>query len=489
MPRFEYDLIVIGAGIGGLASASFAAGLGKRVLLVEKERIGGSCTLKTCMPTKSLIRSGVMANGLQRARDYGLTYDLSDYDADGVFPYIQSVIADVNSIDTPESFNKIGIDTAFGQAKFIDKNHVSVGSKVISANRFIIAAGGRTANIGIPGNDITRCLDVDSLFKLEKLPASMAIIGGGPAGVELGLALKLLGLEITILEVADSILIREDSEIVQCLTEHVESLGLKIMTGCKVLKMEQQGLNVQVTIEKKDMEQQEISVESVLVTIGRTPDIEGLNLENAGVEYTVKGIKVNGHLQTTQPNIFACGDVTGLTQNASMVEKQALTAANNAIVPVFKTRQNFEHMVSVIFTEPPLARAGLTEKEAVARYGNSIKIYNYDYRNLRRAKMERQDYGMAKIICRPGGKIIGINIWGERAEELAHEMQLLKATGKPLHFLHQVSHAYPTFAEGVLKRLGDMAYVDRMAGNIFVRLGLKLLPGFKNNLKAIKEKL
>lgn len=489
MPRFEYDLIVIGAGIGGLASASFAAGLGKRVLLVEKERIGGSCTLKTCMPTKSLIRSGVMANGLQRARDYGLTYDLADYDADGVFPYIQSVIADVNSIDTPESFNKIGIETVFGQAIFVDKNHVSVGSKIISANRFIIAAGGRTANIGIPGNDISGFLDVDSLFKLKKLPASIAIIGGGPAGVEIGLALRLLGLEITILEVADSILNREDSEIVQCLTEHVESLGLKIMTGCKVLKMEQHGSNVQVTIEKNDKEQQEINFESVLVTIGRAPNIEGLNLESAGVEYTVKGIKVNEHLQTTQPNIFACGDVTGLTQNASMVEKQALAAANNAIVPIFKTRQNFEHMVSVIFTEPPLARAGLTEKEAVARYGKNIKIYHYDYRNLRRAKMERQDYGMAKIICRPGGKIIGVSIWGERAEELAHEMQLLKATGKPLHFLHQVSHAYPTFAEGVLKRLGDMAYVDRMAGNIFVRLGLKLLPGFKNNLKAIKEKL
>ncbi|MDV2989208.1 MAG: NAD(P)/FAD-dependent oxidoreductase [Dehalogenimonas sp.] len=489
MARFEYDLIVIGAGIGGLATASFAAGLGKRVLLVEKERIGGSCTLKTCMPTKSLIRSGVMANVLQRAKDYGLTYQLDHYNADGVFPYINRVIADVNSIDTPESFNAIGINTAFGSAQFIDRHHVLVGSRKYSADRFIIATGSRPASIGIPGTDIPGCLDVESLFRLKTLPATMVVIGGGPAGVELGLALRLLGQEVTILEVADSILFREDREIVQCLVDHVKKLGLKIITGCKVKELQQHESQVRITITDSDGTLRDIVSDAVLMTIGRTPNIEGLNLEKAGVEYTGKGITVNRHLQTTQPNIFACGDVTGLSQNASMVEKQSLAAANNAIVPVFKTRQNFEHMVSVIFTEPPLARAGLTEEEAAARFGKRIKIYRYDYRNLRRAKMERQDYGMAKIICRTNGKIIGVHIWGERAEELAHEMQLLKATGKPLHFLHSVSHAYPTFAEGVLKRLGDMAYVDRMAGNLFVRLGLKLLPGFKNNLKAIKAKL
>ncbi|ADJ25931.1 FAD-dependent pyridine nucleotide-disulfide oxidoreductase [Dehalogenimonas lykanthroporepellens BL-DC-9] len=486
-----YDIIIIGGGIAGLASASFANGLGKKVLLVEKERIGGSCTLKTCMPTKSLIRSSVLANSLKRAKDYGLVYELSGYSGDQVFPYIRNVIEEVNKIDSPESFNSIGIDTILGPAEFLNQRQIKVGDRIYTSKKFIIATGSKQAKINITGAEHSNVLSIDGLFKLSKLPASMIVIGGGPAGVELGLALRLLGLEVTILEASKDILNREDQEIVVKFQEYVTRLGMEVVTGCKISHIECADNQVKViAVDQTDKATHTYIAEKALITIGRTPDIESLNLENAGVKYSVRGITVNPSLRTSRRNIFAAGDVTGMTFNASMVERQALIAAGNALVPVINPERKLGEVVSVIYTEPPMARFGMTEKEAENRYGkNKITVYRYDYSRLRRAKMERQAFGLAKIICRNNGKIIGAHLWGERSEELIHELFLLSVTGKPLKYLHGISHAYPTYGEGVLKRLGDMAYVDYMAGNPFVRIGLKLLPGFENKLSLIKDKL
>lgn len=489
MRKYDYDLIVIGAGIGGLASATFAAGLGRKVLLVEEDRIGGSCTLRTCMPTKSLIRSGVVANILQRASDYGIVYNLTDYNADGVFPYINKVVNDVNGIDTPNSFNQIGINTAKGAAKFIDRHTIVIKENRYSSQNFIIATGSIPAKLGIDGEENKVCLDIEALFRLNNLPRSIVVIGGGAAGVELGLAMRLLGLEVTILEVADTILFHEDSEIVSYLTEYLQQLNIKIYSGCKISKITENKGGAVVTVKNSNTDPWTINSDAVLMTVGRKPKADGLALEKAGVSYSTKGILVNNQMRTSKSNIFACGDVTGKAHNASMVEKQALIAANNAVVPFLKKSIKLDNGISVIFTEPPLARIGLTEDDAYRKYGDQIRVYKYNFRDLRRAKMERQDFGIAKIICKKNGSIIGAHILGERAEELIHELQLLVATGKPLHFLHQVGHAYPTFSEGILKRLGDMAYIDKMRNNIMVRIGLKILPGFRDNLESIKTKL
>ena len=491
MPDTVYDLIVIGGGIAGLASASFAAGLGKKVLLVERDRIGGSCTLKTCMPTKSLIRSSVLANGLKRAIDYGLKYKLDDYSGDDVFPYIKSVIDDVNNMDTPESFNRIGIETVIGTAEFLDNKRIQVGDAVYHSHKFLIATGSRSIKLGIEGADHPNVLNIDELFKLSKLPSSIIVVGGGSAGIELGLALRLLGLEVVVLESASNILGREDQEIVDRLREYVDKLGLKVVTGCTLRRIECTENGVKLISEVNPGSQpREYSAEKALITIGRAPNIDLLRLDKAKVAYSAKGIIVDGAFRTSRQNIFAAGDVTGLSINASMVEKQALLAANSALVPIINTERGLVDVVSVIYTEPPLARFGLTEVEAIQKYGkHKISVYKYEYRNLRRAKMERQDFGLAKIICRKNGKIIGAHIWGERAEELIHEIHLLRVVGKPLKYLHNVSHAYPTFGEGILKRLGDMAYVDDMSNNPIVRLGLRIMPGFQNKLKMVKEKL
>ncbi|AKG53234.1 mercuric ion reductase [Dehalogenimonas sp. WBC-2] len=489
MPKYNYDVIVIGGGVAGFAAAGMATGIGKRVLLIEKDRLGGSCNLHTCMPTKALIRAGIVRDTLVSTEKFGLGFSPGHIGTDKVFRYVTRVIDDVSKLDTVESFQEMGIDIKFGSPEFLDNHRVRLDGHSISGGKFIIATGGRPAEIEINGYRDAPYLNNQTVFNLDKMPASIIIIGGGPAGLEFASAFNLLGLEVTVVELADTILTREDGELVTMLSGHLTERGIKILTGHKSLKLKKAGAMTQLEVQNKAGASSILEAEAVLLTIGRQPNIEGLNLDKAGVKYTGKGITVNQRQKTSADNIYACGDVTGIYQMAATSEYQALVAANNAVIPLLKQKADYKHLIWVTFTEPPLAHAGLTEEEARAKYGNNIRIYRYDYKSIRRAKMEQNDFGLAKFICTKNFKLVGIQILGDRAEELAHEAQVVKVFGKPIHRLHFVPHAYPTYAEGIIKRIGDMAYLDWMSSNPFIRLGLKIMPGFRNNMAAVKSKL
>lgn len=489
MSKYDYDVVVIGGGVAGFAAAGMAAGVGKRVLLIEKDRLGGSCNLYTCMPTKTLIRAGIVRDTLVSAEKFGLGFNPGSITADRVFPYVKKVIADVSELDTVESFREIGIDIKFGSPEFLDNHRVLLDGHAISGSKFIIATGGRPAQIDIDGYKEAPYLNNQTVFDLEKMPASIIIIGGGPAGLEFASAFNLLGVKVTVVELADAILIREDRELAVRLSKRLIEQGITVLTGHKSVKLAKVGQLTRLEVQDKAGATSILEAEAVLLTIGRQPNIEGLNLDKAGVKYTGKGISVNQRQKTSADNIYACGDVTGIYQMAATSEQQALVAANNAVIPLLKQKADYKHLIWVTFTEPPLAHAGLTEEEARARYGNSIRVYRYDYKSIRRAKMEQNDFGLAKFICTKNFKLVGVQILGDRAEELAHEAQVVKVFGKPMHRLHFVPHAYPTYAESIIKRIGDMAYLDWMSSNPFIRLGLKIMPGFRNNMAAIKSKL
>ena len=195
MPKYDFDIIVIGGGIAGFAAAGMAAGVGKRVLLIEKDRLGGNCTLRTCMPTKSLIRSGIVRDILLCANKYGLRYSFGDINTDNVMPYIRTVIDDVAGIDTVDSLNKMGIEVVFGSPKFINNHTIKLGENAISGDKFIIATGSRPATLQIDGYADAAYYNNETIFELEKLPSSVIVVGGGPAGIEFAIALRLLGLD------------------------------------------------------------------------------------------------------------------------------------------------------------------------------------------------------------------------------------------------------------------------------------------------------
>ena len=241
-------------------------------------------------------------------------------------------------------------------------------------------------------------------------------------------------------------------------------------------------------MQRGDLPPEEIQAETALVTIGRRLTLEELSLDKAGVEYTRRNIVTDEKLKTTAPNIYACGDVVGPYQLASMAEYQGIIAATNAILP-FKKKVNYENSVFVTFTEPTLAQMGLTEEQAREKFGDRIRVYQFDYGKMRRALVDGAQCGMAKLISTRRGKLLGAHILGEGAAEVIHELQIVKALKQPLHKLYSITHAYPTYAQALVGRAGQLAYLDRMGSNLFVKLALALLPGFKNKLALSRKRL
>ena len=487
MPKYDYDLIIIGCGVSGFTAATMAAGLGKRVLVIEKETSATDAALRIGLPSKSLMRAAVAADALRNASKYGLGYAPVEIDTDGVLPAVRGVIDGMTVFSRAERLRQLGVDYINDAASFIDRHHIKAGENTLSATKFIIATGARPVrpkNLG-PSGDLY--LTNETFFKLEKLPKSAIVIGGGPTGIELALALKLLEVEVTVIEAADTILGTEDREIADRVAEYLSTRGIVIYTGHRPTGLKKISNQSELTIIGSSGERV-ITAELVLLTVGREADVEGLALEQAGVEYGPKAIKVGKRLRTTAPNIYACGDVTGCVHLVGVAEHEGLVAANNALLPL-KQSATFKDIIWTVFTEPPLAHVGLTEEEAKAEYGFGYKVYRQDYKNVGRAQLEQESVGFAKIICDSNGKLLGAHIFGAGADAAAHEFQLLKSLGKPVWRLHDIKHAFPTYSEALVKRIGDIAYLEKLAKNPLVRLALKILPGFRNNIEAIKSGL
>jgi anti-anti-sigma factor len=224
------------------------------------------------------------------------------------------------------------------------------------------------------------------------------------------------------------------------------------------------------------------------VAVGRRPDLESLSLEKAGVAFTARGIVTDRKLRTSTPHIYACGDIAGPFQLATTAETQAIVAATNAFIPL-KRAVNYRNNIFVVFTEPPLAWVGLTEADARKRYGRKLRVYRFPYTGMRRAMIDGTETGMAKILCDSRGRIAGAHILGESAGEVIHELQLLRAFRQPLHRLQNITHAYPTYAQAIAGRAGQLAFLDRMKDNFFVNLALRLMPGFANRLQHARDRL
>jgi pyruvate/2-oxoglutarate dehydrogenase complex dihydrolipoamide dehydrogenase (E3) component len=473
MKVFDYDLIVIGGGPAGIVAAKIAKGIGKKAAMVEKDKIGGDCTWYGCVPSKTLIRAASVAHLAKNLNDYGLEFKGEQIlNTEHVLKHVRNVIQNVYKSEQPEVFEKLGIKVFFGSPEFIDNHQILIGSERLSSKNFIIATGSSPFIPPIMGLNTTPYLTNETIFSLERLPASMILLGGGPIGIELSQALNRLGVNTTVIEMSDRILFREDKELADILTNHLKKEGVNILTKTKAVTFAEKDSKRVVTAQNEEGSLKEIEADSVMVAVGRKPNVGGLKLENAGVNYTPKGIIADERLRTTAPNIYACGDIVGPYQFSHMAEYQALTATLNAFLPI-KRKVNYHNVLWCTFTDPELAHTGLTEEEARERYGNTIKIYSYDYSHVDRAQADLSTIGKSKFICDKKGKLIGAHILGHLAGETMHEVQLLKSLNIPFTKIAPVIHAYPTYSD-VVKRPSGQAYVEKLQSNLFIKLMKKI---------------
>jgi pyruvate/2-oxoglutarate dehydrogenase complex dihydrolipoamide dehydrogenase (E3) component len=466
--QYDYELVVIGGGAAGLVAATGAVALGAKTALIEKNKLGGDCTWYGCVPSKTLLRSAYVFSLIKRLREFGIfASQTCNFDASQVMAHVRDIINQISTHHPPELFENRGIKVLFGESKFIDSKTIELNGASISSKRFIICTGSHPLIPPIEGLNEIGYLTNENIFDLENLPKSLSVLGGGPIGVEISQGFSRLGVEVSIIEMLDRILFREDKEAADVLTEVLKKEGIKIYTGKKAVKFSREGNLVAITLEDNDRNRSVIKVEKVLVAVGRAANVEDLDLEMAGVKYTKKGIEVDKILKTSSNNIYACGDVVGPYQFSHMAEYQAVIAVGNTLFP-FKKKVDYGTVPWCTFTEPELSHLSLTEEEARAQH-KDIKVYKSNYNENDRAVTDLARTGFAKVICDKKGHILGAHIVGVNAGELIHEYVIAKYSRLKINSLSDAIHVYPTIAQ-IVKRTGDQYYTQIISSGWFKKL-------------------
>jgi pyruvate/2-oxoglutarate dehydrogenase complex dihydrolipoamide dehydrogenase (E3) component len=472
MARPHYDLAIIGGGSGGLTAARVAKELGAKVVLIDKERIGGDCLNYGCVPSKSLIHVARVVHQTREAMSLGLRPASSGVDMAKVAAYVQGVIERVSK--TEENYVE-GVTVKFGQVAFQSPTTFRVNDEIITSRTILIATGSHPALPEIAGLQATGYLTNEDVFNLTQLPASIAIIGGGPIGVELGQALGRLGARITIIQRAERILPREDPEVSTTIAQTLQEEGITIITRACPVKIERKGYKKSMTIQQDDRVVN-VEADEILLATGRRPNSQGLNLEGGGVSYSEKGIQVNAYLQTSAPHIFAIGDVIGGYLFTHVAAYQASIAVRNALLPMSKKKVDYRAVPWCTFSDPEAAHVGLTPQEAQRHY-RQTRVVKLPCSSIDRAQIEQATMGFIKLVL-TGKKdeIVGAHIVAERAGEMLGEIALAIRHHLTINDIFNTMHAYPTMNTG-LQQAAFEAYLgsaQATANRRIIRAVLKL---------------
>ena len=467
-----FDIVAIGGGTAGLVTAAGSAGLGARAALIERDRLGGDCLWTGCVPSKALISSARVAYRFRDAAAHGLRPVRPSIEGADVLASVRAARAEIEPHDDPERFRAMGVDVVEGAARFVSPHEVEVDGRRIRARRFVIATGSRAAVPPIPGLEEAGYFTHAEAFDRDTIPASLAVVGGGPIGVELAQAYRRLGAEVTVVELLDRLMAREEPELSKLLTSRLRDEGIRIRTGRIVTRVDRAENRRRVTIARPAAAKAErgeagraetgraetgraetFEVEEVLVAAGRAPNTRDLGLDAAGVATADGWVTVDSKLRTSRKHIFAAGDVTGGFLFTHVADHEARTVVQNALFPV---RANIDYGVIpwCTYTDPELAHVGLTEAEARDRHGASVSAHVYDIGNLDRAIAERAAVGRVKIVVGKGGRILGGHILAPHAGTMIAEIALAMKAGVRLGTLASLVHPYPTMSEGV-KRTAD----------------------------------
>lgn len=445
MTQKDYDLTILGGGSGGLTAARLAASLGARVLLIDKERLGGDCLYTGCVPSKSLIHVARVVQQARTATCSGLISTNVDIDMVQIASSIQSVITRVS--ETEKVYTK-DVTVKFGEVSFQSPTTLKLNTEQITSRSTIIGTGSHPASPRIEGLAEVGYLTNNDVFQLTDLPTSLLIIGGGPVGVELGQALARLGVQVTLVQGPERILSKEDPEVSEALAGVLQAEGVRLLTKSRVLKAEQVEGKKRVIVEQ-DQQLTTLETDEILLAAGRQPTIDGLNLEAAGITYTTQGIKVNDYLQTSTANIFALGDVIGGYLFTHVAAYQAGIAARNALLPVAKKKVDYRVLPWCTFTDPEVARVGLTYLEAQRHY-HQVRVITLPWADIDRAQAENATIGFLKLVL--AGKkeqIVGAHMIGAHAGELLGEIALAMQHHLSISAILNTIHPYPTLHTGL----------------------------------------
>lgn len=466
MSSYEYDAVVIGGGAAGLTASGIAANFGAKTMMIEKARLGGDCTWTGCVPSKALLKAGKVARHIREASHYGLIDQEPDIDFKKVMAHIHDLREDIyQDADAPEHFEAMGIEVVQGMAYFTDSHALNVEletgeTRVVTSRFFFICTGASALIPPIEGLSKVNYLTNDSLFELEQLPEEMLIVGAGPIGNEMAQAMQRLGSQVTVVDMANRIMVNDDPELAEKLKDRLEGEGIRYVLGAQVQNAGSENGRVTLQI-NVDGAQRTISGTDLLLATGRSANVDSLNLDAAGVTYSKKGIQVNDKCRTNRSHIYACGDVTGRYQFTHMSEHMAKIAATNALLK-FPMKMDTDHVPWCTFTDPELGHVGATEQQLLEQ-DEDFETYRFPFSKIDRAVTESEGEGLIKIFARKwNGKILGASVLGTNAGEIISEYAVAMKNGVTLRNLADTIHPYPTYALGA-RRAADQWYIKNQS--------------------------
>lgn len=451
-----YDLAVVGGGTAGLVTAAGAAALGAKVALIEREALGGDCLWSGCVPSKALIAAA------RRSHD-GVGGCWTEATA-----WMRAARERVARHDSPERFRAMGVDVVFGPARLAGPTRVAVNGRTVRADRVVIATGAVPVVPPIAGLEDTGYLTYQSVLHERTLPERILVLGGGPIGLEFAQTFARLGAHVTVLELLPHLLPREDPEAGELIRARLVAEGVTVRTGARVERAAREGGETVVYAANGER----FAAAELFVAAGRRPDVRELELERAGVELDHGAVRVSHRLETTQRGIWAAGDVTGGLQFTHVADYAARLVVQNALTP-FKAKADYRTVPWVTFTDPEVARVGMTLAEARAA-GERCEEYRYDFADLDRAIVDGADTGFCKVVTRPNGRILGATIVGRGAGELIMVVTLAMRHGILLPQLARDVFPYPTMSE-ILRRTADAWYRAKYGATTRGRLLRRLI--------------
>jgi pyruvate/2-oxoglutarate dehydrogenase complex dihydrolipoamide dehydrogenase (E3) component len=455
-PALLYDLVVIGAGTAGLVVAAGAAGLGLglKVALIERHLMGGDCLNVGCVPSKCLIRSSRVVADMQNAQPFGIKPPGQiDVDFGAVMERLRRLRAGISHHDSAARFQKIGVDVFLGAGRFSSDRAIEVEGNTLRFKKAVIATGARATRPNIPGLEAAGYLTNETVFSLVDRPRRLAVIGGGPIGCELAQAFQRLGCEVTLLHQGAHLLHKEDAEAAEIIQQTFIREGIRLVLNCQIQQVEKTGDGKVIHLTEQG-QIKAIAVDEILVGAGRSPNIEGLNLEGIGVQFNTKGVKVNDYLQTTNPQIYAAGDICMDWKFTHAADAAARIVIKNTLFSPWglgRSRLSSLVMPWVTYTDPEIAHVGLHEHEA-RQQGIATGTIHIPMSSVDRAIADGETEGFVKILHKKGSdQIMGATIVARHAGEMISEVTTAMVGKIGLSKLSSVIHPYPTQAEGIKK--------------------------------------
>jgi len=456
---YDFDIGILGGGSAGLTTAAGSAQLGAKTLLVEKEEhLGGDCLHYGCVPSKTLIRTATIYHAMKHAKKYGLPQgDVPPVDFRDIARRIQDVIGTIQKHDSVERFCGLGAKVEFGNPSFVDEHTIDLEGKRYSAKNWVIATGSSPAIPAIEGLDKTPYITNKQIFSLDRLPKSMIVLGAGPIGIEMAQSFNRLGTDVHVIQRGDQILTKEDRDLADIVTSALEEEGVNFHLNASVIGAKDLGSEREVTFKTKDGQTVSVRAETILVALGRMPNLGELNLEQAGIAFDKRGLKLDRRLRTSQQHIYGAGDVTGDYIFTHAAGYEGGIVVSNAIFHLPRS-VNYTWLPWCTYTEPELASIGMNEKAAAAA-GITYSVWSEEFKGNDRSLAEGEQNGKVKMILDAKEKPLGVQILGLHAGELVSEWVAALNGNVKLATLAAAVHPYPT--------LGEIN--KKVAGSLFAR--------------------